>query len=183
VSGRRRSDSERFARIPDSLLQSPAVTSLSHAAFRVLVILAMGARPPGIVKDKDPGRNGVQAITDSHACKYGLNSRATVYRALDELLERHLIVKTRDGHKSKSHFALYAVEWLPITHRDGEVLGQAEAAPMQYLEWKDPERKRQQKCRPLTGHDAVEMPSCERTQSRPVNGRDASVCRPLMRLI
>ena len=52
-------------------MQSPAVMSLSHAAFRVLCVLAIGARPPGIVKDKDPGRNGVQAITDSYARKYG----------------------------------------------------------------------------------------------------------------
>jgi hypothetical protein len=82
-----------------------------------------------------------------------------------------LIVKTRDGHKSKTHFALYAVAWLPITHRDGEPVAQTEAAPMKYLDWKQPERKRQ-KCRPLAGHDAVEMPSGERTQSRPVNGHD-----------
>jgi hypothetical protein len=177
MSGRRR-DSERFARIPDSLMQSPAVMSLSHAAFRVLCVLAIGARPPGIIKDKDPGRNGVQAITDSHARKYGINSRQTVYRALDELLERNLIVRTRDGHKSKTHFALYAVAWLPITHRDGEPVAQTERAPMGYLDWKKPERKRQ-KCRPLMGHDATEMPSREWTQIHPVTGHDEPVCRPV----
>jgi hypothetical protein len=142
-------------------MQSPAVMSLSHAAFRVLCVFAIGARPPGIIKDKDPGRNGVQAITDSHARKYGLNSRDTVYRSLAELMERGLIVKTRDGHRSKSHFATFGVTWLPLTHRDGQPLGQIEPASMAFMKWQGSETKR--KCRPINGHDPLEMPSDDRT--------------------
>lgn len=172
---------ERFARIPDELMQTPAVMSLSHAAFKVLVILAIGARPPGIVRDRDPGRNGVQAITDSYARKYGLKSRDTVYRALRELLERRLIVRTRDGHKSKTHFALYAVAWLRVTHRDGQPLAQTEAAPMGYLTWQEPAKKRllPNRSRPMTGHDAAKMQSDERTKQRPVTGHDQTICRPI----
>src|SRR5437868_6774206 len=88
---------ERFARLTENLLECPAVKTLPHAAFKVLTILALGARPPAFVDRKDLGRNGTQAITDSYARKYGFNSRDTVYRSLRELLGRQLIVVTRQG--------------------------------------------------------------------------------------
>lgn len=167
---------ERFARMTDSLLQHPAVTTLSHAAFRVLTVLAIGARSPGLNPRKDPGRNGIQAITDAHARKYGFSGRDTVYRALAELQERGLIVKTREGHRSKLHFALYAVSWLPITHRHGQPLDFAEPAPLGYLRWQPPARAK----RAMPNRwKKLEMPSDDRTQFRPMIGQDGRVCRPM----
>ena len=158
----------------ESLLQSVAVTTLSHSAFRVLTVLTVGARKPGLDPKKDNGRNGVQAITDSYARKFGIASRDTVYRALTELLERGLIIRTREGHKSKTHFALYAVSWLPVTHRDGQPLDVAEPAPNTYLRWSPPLKPKKN-----VGHK-LKMPSDDRTQSRPMNGHDESVCRPIV---
>ena len=158
----------------ESLLQTVAVTTLDHAAFRVLTVLTIGARKPGMDPRKDNGRNGIQAITDSFARRFGITSRDTVYRALNELQERGLIVRTRDGHKSKTHFALYAVTWLPITHRDGQPLDVAEPALNTYLQWTPAPKVKKQ-----VGHK-LEMPSDGRTQSRPMNGHDESVCRPMV---
>lgn len=180
-------DAERFARMTDSLLQCPAVATLSHAAFRVLTILTIGARPPGPNRKKDLGRNGIQAITDTHARKFGFTSRDTVYRALHELLERGLIIKTREGHKNKTHFALYAVAWLPVTHRDGRPLDFPEPAPCGYLRWSPPKKPKKRMPNRWLPEPApnladrkpnLEQPSDSRTQSCPINGHDENVCRP-----
>ena len=115
-------DGERFARLTQSLLECEAVRTLPAAAFKLLAIFALGAYPPGFDPRRDKGRNGVQAVTDKYAKRFGFNSRDTVYRSIKTLTERGLIIKTRDGWRSKTHFALYAVAWLPITHRDGQPL-------------------------------------------------------------
>ena len=175
AKGRWGSETDRFARMTDDLLQHVSVTTLSHSAFRVLTILTVGARAPRLDDRKDKGRNGVQAITASFAAKYGVTSRDTVYRALEDLLERQLIINTRVGHKSKAHFALYAVAWLPITHRDGQPLGRAEPPPLGFLNWEAPVKRKKR-----IGKRAAILPSDDRTQSRPINGRDASICRPTM---
>lgn len=140
---------------------------------------------------KDPGRNGVQAITDAFARRYGINSRGVLYRAIEELLDHQLIVRTREGWKTKNHFALYAVSWLPITHRDGQPLDLPEPAPNGFEHWEQLPKKhkwmpqglkskgqKKPKCRPLDGQDAVEMPSVRRTKPRPLDGQDAGICRP-----
>jgi hypothetical protein len=156
---------ERFARMTESLLQHPSVTTLHHAAFRLLTILAVGAWPPGIDK-RQRGNNGTQAVTDSYARRYGVNSRDTVYSALKALKERGLIVQTREGWRNKSHFSLYAVGWLPITHRDGIPLDSPEPAPNAWEQWRSVQEKKK-------------TPSGARTSSSPKNGQDQSICRPI----
>jgi hypothetical protein len=158
-------------------MQHVAVTTLNHAAFRVLTILAIGARPPSIDRRSDAGSNGVQAITDTFARKYGISSRDTVYRSLHELLERGLIVRTREGHRNKSHFSLYAVAWLPITHRDGLPLDQSEPAPCGYLDWSP---------QPMTDRKIglkLVIPSANRTQSSPIIGQNPTLSRPNLSLL
>ena len=159
-------EKERFARLTASLLESPAICTLPHPAFKVLTILALGARPGRSGDRKDKGRNGIQAVTASFAKRYGLHSRDVVYRALRELVERQLIICTREGWRSKSHFALYAVSWLPITHRDGQPLDTPEPAPDGHLMWQPNARKK------------MNLPSVSRTQSRPPHGHDDSISRP-----
>jgi len=166
VKGRIGGGGERFARMTETLLRHPSVTTLPHAAFRVLTILTVGTRPPSF-DGRDPGNNGSQAITDSHARRYGLNSRDTIYRSLRILAERGLIVKTREGWRNKSHFTLYAVGWSPITHRDGIPLDKAEPAPNQWENWQPPPRE-------------LKLPSGRRTRSRPRSGPDHSHSRPML---
>jgi hypothetical protein len=132
MKGRFGGEGERFARMTQTLLEHPSVTSLSHAAFRVLTVLAVGAYAPGL---DVAGNNGTQAMTASHAKRYGFNSHDTLSRALKALLERGLIVKTRAGCRNKRGFSLYAMGWLPITHRDGKPLDSAEKAPDRWKQW------------------------------------------------
>jgi hypothetical protein len=164
----RLSDDDRFAKLPNELLKSEAVRTLPHAAFKVLSILAVGACGPGLDRKRQPGRNGVQALTDVHARRYGLNSRDTLYRSLQELIERGLIVRTREGWKSKNHFALYAVGWLPITHEDGQPLDNIKRAPDHWRSWK--------------ADDSEKFPSDGRTSSCPMVGNDRSKSRPIVGL-
>lgn len=127
-TARRRNDQEHFARIPVSVLESAAVTTLNHAALRVLVILASQWR------GKD---NGTLALTESYARRFGFNGRDTLYRSLRALEERGLIVCTRRGVKIKNHFTLYALGWEAITHRDGKPLARPEPRDnSRWLKWK-----------------------------------------------
>ncbi len=100
---------ERFSRIPHSVLESEAVTTLNHAAFRILVILA----------SQYWGRNnGALALTEVAARPHGFRGRDTLYRSLRELERRGLIVCTRRGMKVKNSFTLYALGWEDIHNRD-----------------------------------------------------------------
>jgi hypothetical protein len=126
VTGRKGGFGERHAQIPCDVLRSEACKSLRHAAFKVLVILA----------SQYSGRNnGTLALTDLYAREYGFNSRDTVYGSLRELVDRGLVLQTRDGLRSKSHFALYALNWRPIDNRKGNPLDAPEPPTRTWETW------------------------------------------------
>lgn len=110
---RRGSHTERFARIPQGALLSEAVTTLNHAAFKVLAVLAVQFHRTN---------NGSLALTEQFARQYGFKGRDTLYRSLRELESRGLIVCTRRGSKYKNHFSLYALNWDDIYYWDGQPL-------------------------------------------------------------
>jgi hypothetical protein len=176
VAGKEKSQ-ERFARLTQSLLESEAVATLPYPAFKLLAMLALGAWAPGADTRQDKGRNGVQAITDSYARRFGFNSRDTVYRMLAVLLERGLIIETRKGWKSKTHFALYAVAWLPITHRDGQPLDTPERANDSWRTWKAAVIKAKKKM-PKRKPKTEILQSDGRTQTCPTVGHDEVICHP-----
>jgi hypothetical protein len=119
---------ERFARIPHSVLESEAVTTLHHAAFRILVILA---------SQYWGGNNGALALTEVAARPHGFHGRDTLYRSLRELESRGLIVCTRRGMKIKNSFTLYALGWEEIHNREGKPLEKPEARNnTRWLNWK-----------------------------------------------
>jgi hypothetical protein len=141
---------EHFARIPVSVLESLAVTELNHAAFRVLVILA---------SQWHGNNNGTLALTESHARRFGLRGRDTLYRSLRELEAHGLIVRTRQGMKLKKHFSLWAIGWEEITHREGKPLDWPEPKNnRRWLEWR-PESV------PMVGSDVRPSDSRMATQS------------------
>jgi hypothetical protein len=78
-----------------------------------------------------------------------------------------LIIKTRDGWKTKNHFALYAVAWLPVTHRDGLPLDNPEHAKDAWRTWAP--------STPIAGIDqttaTVNLPPGRRGNSRKIWGR------------
>jgi hypothetical protein len=128
MMGRLGGESERFARIPISVLTCPAVTTLPHAVFRVLVCLA----------SQYWGRNnGALALTERYARPFGFKGRDTLYRALHQLESRNLIICTRRGCKIKNLFSLYALGWCDINSRDGKPLDAPESANnSQWLNWR-----------------------------------------------
>lgn len=131
--GRIGGEAEPYARIPISVLESEAVKTLDHAAFKILVIIASDCWWHPV---KMKGRNGTAAFTESFQKKWGFKGRDTLYRALRELTDRGLLVRTRDGQRIRNRFALYGLGWLPITHRDAQLLNQPEPAPDLWKRWK-----------------------------------------------
>jgi hypothetical protein len=187
ATGRQGDRGEQFARLTQSLLESEAVASLPPTAFKLLTLLALGARPPGLNPRKDKGRNGVQAVTFSYAQRFGFTSNDTLQRGLQALMERGLIVKTREGWKSKTHFALYAVAWLPVTHRDGEPLDIPERANDAWRTWTQtpkPKKKTHKRSSPMVGdgqaQDTVNLPTDGRTQTAPIVGDDGAGSPPIV---
>lgn len=126
AKGRRGGEGERFAYLPESVLQSEAVKTLPHAAFKVLCVLCVG---------RSRERNGTSCCSDSYALKYGISSRHTVRRSLEELQERGLITVTRRVSPFRKHPTLYGMTWWPIWHRDGQPLSVPEPPSHAYLNW------------------------------------------------
>jgi hypothetical protein len=108
-------------------MMSEALMTASHAAFRVLAILLMG---------KARERNGTMMCTDSYAQKFGMTSRETVYRSLQSLEGRGLIVRTRQGMRLRKVPTLWAVTWWPIHYRDGQPLDCPQPATHAYMKWR-----------------------------------------------
>jgi len=120
VKSRRGGEIERFAKLPvEEVLQAEAVTTLNHAAFRVLVIIAGQC---WYDRFNPKGNNGTAALTESFALRFGFRGRDTLYSSLRELTERGLTVVTREGLRLKNRFTLYGVGWLPVTHVNGQPL-------------------------------------------------------------
>lgn len=129
---RRGRDAERFARIPVSVLRCEAVTTLGHASFRVLVILA---------SQYWGGNNGALVLTERFARPYGFTGRDTVNRSLRTLEQRGLIICTRRGIKMKNVFSLYAIGWEDIDNYDGQPLETPKQRDnSRWLNWRDQEQ-------------------------------------------
>jgi hypothetical protein len=124
--GRLGGESDRFARIPETVMQSSALATAPHTSFRVLAMLLVG---------KSKERNGTLAVTDSYAAKFGMTSRDTVYRSLSTLENRKLIERTRKVKPMGRFPTLWAVIWWPIYYRDGQPLDQTEPATNDYAKW------------------------------------------------
>ena len=100
----RRSKSERFARIPKSVLLSEAAKTLRHAPFRILVLLA----------GEYQGRNnGAIGLTKKAAAEHGIANR-TLYAGLKELEARGLIEQTYPASRVPPRPTMYALTWVKI---------------------------------------------------------------------
>jgi hypothetical protein len=152
MNRKRSPDRDRFARIPVEVMQSPALMTAPHAAFRVLAILVAGN-----IKE----RNGTFACSDSYAATFGMTSKETLQRSLNKLQERGLVVRTRPGMKLRRWPSLWAVTWWPIYYRDGQPLDRPEDPTHAYARWKPTEKKLHPDSRgrvtPMVGVKDVEL--------------------------
>jgi len=111
---------------PESVLQSPALKTAPHAAFRILAVLLCG---------KSRERNGTMMCSERYAARFGINSRETVRRSLAELEARGLIERTRRVTAFSKHATLWAVTWWDIAFRDNVALDRPEPASHKYRSW------------------------------------------------
>ena len=98
-----------FARLPVTVLGTDAVRTLSHAAFRILVLLA--AEYNGL-------NNGALGITCSQAAVNGIGSGHTMYSALQALEAHGLLEKTYPASRVPPRPTMYALTWIPIDNTD-----------------------------------------------------------------
>jgi hypothetical protein len=127
---KRTSRGGRFARLPLSVLKTPAVTTLSHAEFRVLVLLA--AQYTGY-------NNGDLGITRSQAAEQGIGSDHTLYGALRNLEARGLIDQTYRASRVPPRPAKYAISWESVD--DTEWSSSVRLPTHAYRDWQAPPKK------------------------------------------
>lgn len=102
---RRHANGEHYAMIPVEVMASAAMLSLPN--FARWVLMAIAAQYRG-------NNNGDLALTWKIARAFGIGSKEHLVQALAFLLERGLIVKTRQGGKRPLGPTLYAITWKPI---------------------------------------------------------------------
>ena len=125
---RRKRGGGRFARLPVVVLEHMAVTTLTHAAFRVLVLLA--AQFNGF-------NNGALGITAKQATNAGIGSDKTLYRSLQELELRQLVELSYPASRVPPRPTMWSLTWLPLNDTP---YSQSTRTPTHaYRDWK-PER-------------------------------------------
>ena len=102
---RRKTTAARFAMLPVKVLEHVAVTTLSHATFRIMALLA--ARYHG-------HNNGALGITRSQAAEKGIGSDHTLYDALRMLEEHGLIEQTYPASRVPPRPTMYALTWVSV---------------------------------------------------------------------
>ncbi len=128
---RRKTTAARFAMLPVKVLEHVAVTTLSHATFRIMALLA--AQYHG-------GKNGALGITSSQAAENGIGSDNTVYKALRTLEERGLIEQTYPASRVPPRPTMYALTWVSV---DDTSWSQSTRLPSHtYRNWHPPRKSK-----------------------------------------
>lgn len=109
-----RNESGSFALLPHVVMDSADFLSLSGGALKVLL---------GLLRQYKGANNGDLSASFTQANTWGIGSKSTLAKALEELRERDLIVCTREGRfiKPGGCCALYAVTWKPIDECGGKL--------------------------------------------------------------
>jgi hypothetical protein len=178
--GRKGGERDRFARIPEVVMESEALVRASHPAFRALAILLVG---------NAEGRNGTLMCSESYAAKYGIKSHGAVKRALQELLDHQLIILTRRVQPLRRFPALYAVTWWPVHNRDGQPVAPPEPATHAYADWEPPitptarewNFKKKKKSSPLPQGDNTPTPRVKKLLHHPDLGAEPTNPHPYLK--
>ena len=105
-----RASSGSFVSFPHSVLKHPAFATLTTRATKLLIDLATQYRGKN---------NGDLSMPLSQMRNRGWNSSDQLHKAKNELLERGLILVSRQGGRNKC--SLYAVTWQPIDDCKGKL--------------------------------------------------------------
>ena len=121
---RRKKTAGRFAMLPVTVLGTDAVKTLSHAAFRVLTLMAA---------EYNGGNNGAVALSKMQAAKQGISNR-TLYRALRTLETRGLIERTYQSSRVPPRPTMFALAWIAVDDTDWSVATRVPART--FADWK-----------------------------------------------
>ena len=125
---RRKTGTGRFAKLPLTVLNSAAVTTLNHAHFRVMVYLT--AEFSGY-------NNGALGLSKSQAASQNISNK-TLYKALATLEEHGQIEQTYPASRVPPRPTMYALTWMPV---DDTSWSQSTQIPAHtYRDWQ-PSRK------------------------------------------
>ena len=105
-----------FAGIPRVVMECPDYTNLSGSAIRLLVELACAYKG---------GNNGDLSPAWTLMKERGFRSKATLTRAIKELVAAEMIILTRQGQSIKNRAGLYALTWASIDECAGKQLDES----------------------------------------------------------
>ncbi|MDV2116471.1 hypothetical protein [Alcaligenes faecalis] len=130
---RNRSDGSRFLLMPFTVLESQAYLSLTGQQTRLLIDIAHQYR----------GDNNGRLLA---AWTYlneerGWTSKQTIATALEVLLSRGLLFKTRQGQRPNKT-SWYALTWQPLDHHPDMDVGPQSLERAAYKDWR-PEKAQQ----------------------------------------
>ena len=91
--------------LPLTVFNTAAVSTLSHAVFRILMLMA---------KEYNGANNGALGLTRSQTAENGIGSDHTLYGALRTLEKRRLIEQTYPASRVPPRPTMYALTWLPV---------------------------------------------------------------------
>ena len=140
---------ERFAMIPEKVAHSEAFCSLTASAHRLLVLA---------LTKYHGNNNGDITLTKSELKAYRFTCSDTLNRALKELLNKGLLVLTKQGGFGMGHALpnLYAIGWLDIPECKKLDIDTPAIAINGWATWKTkpstglPEQTNSDSCVPLT---------------------------------
>ncbi|EHK68640.1 hypothetical protein PPL19_23132 [Pseudomonas psychrotolerans L19] len=117
-----RKSSGGFSALPWVVQDHADFAALSGNALKVLM---------GLVRQYRGSNNGDLSATFTQAQAWGMNSRTTLAKVLEELQERRLVIKTREGRFTKPGgcCALFALAWQPIDECGGKIEVQSTKTP------------------------------------------------------
>jgi hypothetical protein len=123
-----RSTTGSFLSLPHALLNSTSFSSLSPRATKFLIDIA--AQYKGT-------NNGDLCAPLSLMKKRGWNSSDQLFKAKDELIDRGLIMVSRQGGLNQCN--LYAITWQSIDECKGKLdIAPTQIAPHHWKRWIDP---------------------------------------------
>jgi len=118
IRAKGRSDTGTFFALPHAVMDSADFRMLSGSATKVLL---------GLLRQFRGSNNGDLSATFKLAKEWKINSKETLTKALRELQDRKLIIRTREGRfiNPGGRCALYALTWRAID----ECCGKLEVSP------------------------------------------------------
>lgn len=124
---RNRSDGSRFLLMPFTVLESQAYLTLTGQQTRLLIDIAHQ------YKGDNNGR--LLAAWTYLNEERGWTSKQTIATALEALISRGLLFKTRQGHRPNKT-SWYAVTWQPLDHHPDMDAGPQSLERAAYKDWK-----------------------------------------------